>query len=540
MEKPQQKQSVVKSALKMASGTMSSRVLGLVRDAIINALPRTISDAFVVAFRLPNFFRRFLGEGSLNVSFVPVFIELLNGEGEEEYRKRRAMKLANSIFTLLNVVAMTISALGIIFMEPLMNMFLSDEAYAQIAGKLDLTILFARLMFVYLFLVTGYAYLTAVANSLKAFFIPALAPAVFNLFVIIAAFMPNLPGWPQGTQLAIGVVFGGAVQFLMVAVQLWKMKALPRLSLDIKVPGLRAVGKTMGPGLIGLGVLQVISLINIKFAATLPEGAHTYLYNGDRLLELPQSIIAISLGTALLPTLSEYLALGQRTQMVETAAKYMRLLLYLSLPCAVGLYVLARPIVTLIFQRGAFGPIDVAGTTAVVQIYCVLLVASSFTKVIAPSFFALKDTKTPALISVVVVAIHLIVTPLLMRPLGLEGLAWGTTVSGCANVILLLAVYRYKVGELFLKKLFMCAIKSTPALIVMGAIAFYGHLVLIKFADNLGPELQEIASAVLLFAIIGISAGAYFVISYFCKVDEAEMFFGNLKRRWKRKKIKPA
>lgn len=522
----------------MSLGTLSSRVLGLVRDALLGSLfGRTVTDAFVVAFRLPNFFRRLLGEGSLNVSFVPVFVEQLQGEGDEELRKKRAMRLTHSIFTLLTLVSSTLSVLGILFMEPLMELLVGTEEFAGIPGKLELTILFARIMFVYLYLVTSYAFLMSVANSLRAFFIPALAPAFFNLCVIIAAILPESSSEYSGLNLAFGVVVGGAVQFFMVAYQLFKLGALPRLTLQIRVPGLSLVLKNMIPGLLGLGILQVISLLNIYFAGLLPEGSHTYLYYGDRLLELPQSLLAISLGTALLPTLSELLAVGQKPQMLLTAAKYMRFLLFLALPSALGLFVLARPIVEVLFGRGEFDAQDIAATASVIQVYSLLLVASSFTKVIVPSFYALKDTKTPALVSLIVVVVHVLLAPVLISEMGLLGLVWSTTVSGFSNTLFLMLIYKKKVGDLYFFPLAKSIFKALPALAALGFAAYGTYGLLIQSREMFSMMiLREFHQALCLAITIGLSAILYFVVAKLCKVEEAELFLQAFMRKWRKRR----
>jgi putative peptidoglycan lipid II flippase len=538
LKKTEEKQSVVKSALKMSLGTLSSRVLGMIRDSLVAALfERTVTDAFIVAFRIPNFFRRLISEGSLNVSFVPVFIDQINGEGEEEERRRRAMKLANSVFTLLTLISGTLSVLGVIFMDRLMDLLVGSQEFAGIPGKLELTVFLARIMFIYLYLVTSYSFLSAVANAMRAFFLPALAPAVWNLCVIIAAILPEPFGFRAGTGIAIGTVVGGLVQLAMVAWQLWKLGALPRLSVQIRVPGISLVLKNMLPGLIGLGILQVISFINVRYGAQLPEGTHTYLYYGDRLLELPQSLLAISLGTALLPSLSELLALNKKDRMLEMAAKYMRLLLFLALPSSVGLYVLAGPIVEVLFGRGEFGPADIAATASVIQIYSLLLLASSFTKVIVPSFYALKDTRTPAIVSVFVVIIHVSLAPYLMSFMGLQGLAWSTTVSGFSNMAMLLAVYRRKVGDLFIRRLFVCVGKCLPALIGLSLAAFYSYQGLMSLKDLVhGGWIGQIYKALALTLAILIAAAVYFIMSKLLKIEEAELFLQTFQRRWNRKK----
>ena len=277
MEKEQQKQSVVRSAAAMSLGTLSSRILGVVRDMVLAALfSRTVTDAFVVAFRLPNMFRRLLGEGSLSVSFIPIYIEKRTpGEGNDPAAAVKAARdLANGMLTLLVIVGGVLSALGVIFMEPLMAALVGGKGFLAVEGKLETTIYLGRVMFSYLFLVTLYAYYMAIANSWKKFLVPAMAPALFNLTFILFALIPDQAlGFHAGEYLAWGVLVGGCAQVSLVGHLLWRMNLLPRLRFrPWSVPGVKKVLLNMIPGMAGLGVLQLMGLVNVNLASRLPEG----------------------------------------------------------------------------------------------------------------------------------------------------------------------------------------------------------------------------------------------------------------------------
>lgn len=212
----------------MSIGTMGSRLLGLARDMLLLAFfSRTVTDAFVVAFRLPNLFRRLLGEGSLSVSFIPVFVEVKTKHGEES-----AQNLASSIMTLLLITTSILSILGVIWMEPLLTSLVGGEGFLKVPGKLEQTIFLARIMFSYLFLVTVYAYFMAILNALKYFLIPALAPALFNFILIVFILLPQSGSQVPGEMLSWGVIAGGVFQALLVAYKLYQLKYLPRLSLQ--------------------------------------------------------------------------------------------------------------------------------------------------------------------------------------------------------------------------------------------------------------------------------------------------------------------
>lgn len=511
-------------------GTFSSRILGFVRDAIMLALfSRTATDAFVVAFKLPNFFRRVLGEGSLAVSFMPVFIDRLNNRPE-------ALGLASSVFTLLTAVTLSLTAICVVFMEPIIEFWVGDKTgYASVPGKIEQTVFLARIMFFYLFLVTTYAFFMAIANALKRFFIPALAPAAFNLCFIIMAVLPQKWSQVPGDLLAYGVIVGGVVQTLMVAVLLIKLNYLPHLTLRWRTPGVFTVLKNMVPGMIGLSVFQLLTIINVKFAARLEEGAQSYIYAADRLLELPQSLIAISLGAALLPTFSQLLTDNKKTEMLSTANQYFRVLLVLALPSAVGLYVLALPIVQVLFMRGHFDLEDALMTAQVTQIYCFLLVFSSLSKVIVPAFYALKNTWLPAVVGLVCVVIHYFVADRLVETFGLRGIVASTSLSGFLNMFLLLVSYTFLVGAIDWRGLLLSVLRLLPALLALAVVSAQ----LYPLLNNLLVELifmpVSLARTLALFLTIAVSGVSYFGVAWVCGSQEVKKVLSLVRRKTQRR-----
>lgn len=521
MEKSNKNQGVVRSAAAMSLGTMSSRILGLVRDMVLAAaFSTTFKDAFVVAFRLPNLFRRLFGEGSLNVSFIPVYVEKksLNPGGEQQ--------LSSAIFSLLILVTSTLSLLGVLFMPQIMSVVLAGEGFQSVAGKLDMTIVLGRIMFSYLFLVTTYAFFMAIANAHKKFLVPALAPAVFNLVFIIFALLPNKWGRVEGEVAAWGVLFGGLAQVLMVGIQLFRMGKIPYWTFKFKVPGVALVLKNMLPGLLGLGVLQIMSVVNIYFASRLDEGAHSFIYFADRILELPQSLIAISLGAALLPSLSEYWSKGEKKKMRDFGQYSLRLLLFLALPSAVGMFVLAEPIVNLLYGRGEFSLQDVQTTAEIVRLYSFLLVASSFVKVLIPSFYAIKNTLTPAIASVICLIIHLVLAHFLTNLMGLNGLVLATVISGFNNMFLLLLFYFKHIGPFIFKPMFKSLYKIIVPLVGLGMISFFGQQLLEMLFQGLVYKLM-------LLPLIAFAGLVYFILAHLCKVPEFEPISRRIKLRLK-------
>ena len=283
-DRPVKSPSIAHSAIKMAFGTIWSRVLGFIRDALIFALfPRMVTDAFAVAFRIPNLFRRLFGEGSLSVSFIPVYIHF------KVDRPQDAKALANAVWTLLLASMSLASALCYFYMPEILDFLVGNkEGFAATPGKMEVTLEMSRIMISYLVLVTSYAFMMAIANAEKSFFVPAFAPALFNVGAIIFSLIPNQYAAFVGAQLATGVVFGGILQFLCMAIHLYRQGWWLHLTLKWNTPGLVKVFRNMLPGLWGIGGFQVATILNTYFAARLPEGTQSYMYAADRVLELPQ------------------------------------------------------------------------------------------------------------------------------------------------------------------------------------------------------------------------------------------------------------
>ena len=252
-------------------GTMTSRVLGLVREMVLTAyFPRSITDAWTVAFRLPNVFRRILGEGALSVSFIPVFVEAHHDSPE------RAKNVMYGVYTLLLLILTVLTCLGIIYIEPLINIML-DENYGNIPGKLELTYRMARIMFGFVFLVSTYAFFMGILNALGSFAIAAMAPTLFNISMIVSTLIPSEKFPSPGDGLAWGVLVGGALQLFLLIPVLRSKDYFPNIcwniSTLIKNPDVQKVFRNMLPGLFGLGLLQITTLVNQRFASELGEGA---------------------------------------------------------------------------------------------------------------------------------------------------------------------------------------------------------------------------------------------------------------------------
>ncbi len=529
LKKQKGNQPVVKSAFLMSAGTFVSRILGLFRDMTIGAFfSRTETDAFFVAFRIPNFFRRFLGEGALSISFIPIFIQCLSGSPEEE-AEQRARNFMNSVYTILLIGVSILTVLGIVFMGPMLSTLFADTPFAEVEGKLQMAVVMARLLFLYLFLVILYAYFMGVANALGRFFFPALAPAFLNISIIAFSFLPkDIMSFPP-LLLCWGVLVGGVIQVILTTVLLYQLNFLPRLRFSVSGNDLKLMWSRFLPGIFGVGGFAVIGLLNLYFSGLLEEGTHTYIYYGDRLLELPRSLIAISMGTALLPHLSHFAARGQTEQMLKSAADQRDILLFLTLPCVLAFYFLGLPIVEVLFKRGRFDALTAENTALVLKIYSVLLISSSLSRVLATCFYAVKNTWYPAVCSCLYVLFHWIFTPYMMRAFDLEGLIGATVISNVFFMCLLMGAYPFFVGDLHLFRTFKRFFFSLPLLGILAVYLYFSFEFLTGLADKAASVFA------LIFVIIS-SIVLYFFIGSLLRLPQAVECMSLIKKKMRSKR----
>ncbi|WP_413561570.1 murein biosynthesis integral membrane protein MurJ [Bdellovibrio sp. HCB209] len=511
---------VFKRAFFMAGGTLTSRILGLFRDMALAALfDRAVTDAWTAAFRLPNLFRRLFGEGSLSVSFIPVFI----GAQAEDPSGNRAHNLVNAIYTLLLIFLGGLTLWGIISMEPLLKLLLADN-YVLDVEKWNLTVRMARIMFGFVFFVCSYAYFMGILNALGSFALPALAPALLNIAMLVFTFMPAHWFPEMGDGLAWGVFVGGVLQ---AAVLWWALRLrnyLPRFGRQIWNSDVRLVLKNMVPGLLGTGLLQLATLVNLHFASGLGEGALSYIYWADRLLELPLSLVAVSLGAALLPTLSDLAHRKQLTQFQNVMREHFLLNLYLAWPAAIGLFCLAQPIVEVLFYRGHFSASDVAATAMVLKVYAASLIVVSSVRVLVPSFYAVKNTWIPAATSVLGLGLHIGMAPLWIESMGLQGLVISSLVAATVQLALVMALMNRFAVSMQWKVIAKELSKILLAGFLMAAVAISASGWLTEIASSL-------VKSALLTVVILVCALVYGFSSLKMKIEQAHFLLDYLKRK---------
>lgn len=514
----QDHKNVVMNALGMALGTMTSRVLGLVRESAFAALfDKQITDAFAVAFRLPNLFRRLLGEGSLSVSFIPVFVESRLDENPA-----RATNLVNSFYTLLLLFLSVLTTLGIVFAQPILELWLNVE-YVQDIEKFALTVRMAQIMFGFIFLMSTYAFFMGVLNALGSFALAALAPTLWNIAMVISTLLPTRWFSSPGDGLAMGVMVGGVLQTAVLIPSLRRKGYFPKLSLDFKNPDVNKVLRNMVPGLFGMGLLQFTTIVNLSFLSRLNEGSISFVNYVDRLIELPLSLISVSLGTALLPTLSGMWSRGEKERMRDTSQFYLRVNLFVCIPAALGLMALAYPIIELLFLRGRFQQADALATAQILQAYAWIMVFTSSVRVLTPSFYAIKNTTYPAVVSAICLTVHIFLAPILMEKYQLIGLLSSTTTSAALNFLLLILAYPRWIGRFDFLKLMG---QVTKFFIAGFVLYFSSREVQILMRELLGSSFA--AKTISLFMAISVGAGIYMLLAYVFKFEEFSTVFGTL------------
>ena len=509
------KSSIILKALMMAAGTFSSRILGLIREMALAAFfDRAVTDAWTAAFRLPNLFRRILGEGSLSVTLQPILIQAQMED--QKTGGRRAKSLLESMHLLLIVALTVLTVAGIIFSEPILRMVL-DQSYTAKVQALALTVRLAQIMFGFLFFICLFAYYMAILNSVGSFGWPAAAPVLFNVSLIISTFVPTdwLP--VKGDTLAWGVLAGGFMQMSALILPLRKKGLLPGFRWNPKNPDVLTILRNMAPGLFGLGLIQVTILINTHFASSLGTGAISYIYWADRLLELPLSLVSVSLGTALMPALTEYWMRGEKAKTAEVSERYLSLNFFVGSMASVGLYVLALPIVKILFQRGHFTSEDSLQVASVLQVYSLTLIPVSAIRVLVPAYYAVKNTWFPAASAAFALLVHIIIAPKLMNDYGLRGLNFSSFISAGINIIFLLSAYSFFITSFPWKSFIFKVFKTVVA---SGVMIFICQFVLGHMAHE--DHFLEWLFLLLVASLLGITG--YLLTSLILKHPDMESF----------------
>ncbi|MFZ4833685.1 murein biosynthesis integral membrane protein MurJ [Rouxiella sp. Mn2063] len=458
---------LLKSLAAVSSMTMFSRVLGFIRDAIMARVfgAGMATDAFFVAFKLPNLLRRIFAEGAFSQAFVPILAEYKNQKGEEATRTFIAF-----VSGLLTLVLAAITLLGMLAAPWVI--FVTAPGFADTPDKFALTTSLLRITFPYILLISLASLAGAILNTWNRFSIPAFAPTFLNVSMILFALFAAPYFHPPMMAMAWAVVAGGVLQLGYQLPHLKKigMLVLPRINL--KDAGVWRVMRQMGPAILGVSVSQISLIINTIFASFLASGSVSWMYYADRLMEFPSGVLGVALGTILLPSLSRSFSSGNHAQYNRLMDWGLRLCFLLALPSSVALGILAKPLTVALFQYGKFSAFDASMTQRALVAYSVGLMGLIVVKVLAPGFYSRQDIKTPVKIAIVTLIMTQVMNLMFIGPLKHAGLSLSIGLAACLNAGLLYwqlrkqDIFQPQPGwGIFLFKLLIAVLTMSAALI---------------------------------------------------------------------------
>lgn len=427
--------SLLRNFATVGGATMASRVLGFVRDVMIAAFAGAgpVADAFFVAFRLPNLFRRLFAEGAFNSAFVPLFARALEEEGDAGARRFAGEIMAALLWTLL-----ALTAIAFVAMQGLV--FLLAPGFTEDPSKFDLAVLLSRITFPYLLCMSLVAFLSGILNTYRRFAAAAFAPVVLNLVMITVLagiwYAGLEPGTTLGVVLAGGVAVAGFAQLALLVVAVRRMGFSVPFRRPRLTAGVRRLCKLGVPGVLAGGITQINIVVGTVIASA-QAGAVSYLYYADRIYQLPLGVVGIAIGVVLLPDLSRSLRAGEDGQANGTLNRAMEFALALTLPATIALIAVPEPIVSVLYQRGEFGAEAASATTAALIAFALGLPAFVLNKVFSPGFFAREDTVTPMWFAGIGMAVNVIGALALAPLLGHVGIALATSLAGWVNAGLL-------------------------------------------------------------------------------------------------------
>ena len=477
-----------RSFFTVSSYTALSRVLGFIRDILIaKYLGSTVTaDAFFVAVRLPNFFRRVLAEGAYSAALIPVFSGVVIDSKDDQ----EAADFVENTMSLLLFVTVSLTIIfyfGMPYIIQILAPGFSDNKEA-----FDLAVHFGKIIFPYLIFISLVAHFTSIMNVHGKFAAGSLAPSILNISFILSLFIltPQLPS--AGHALSYGVLIGGLFQFILMYRAVLNFYR-PR----IKLPAINARMKKFFvlflPGIVGSGVIQLNIIVGTIIASLLPIGAISHIYYADRLNQLPLAIFGIAMGIVLLPSLSNAIKKNNQDEIQTTQNRSLEFCLFISIPSAIGLYILSKPIIHILFERGAFLSEDTFYTSNVLSMFALGLPAYILIKVLVTCFFAREDTKTPLYVSIVSVAVNVVLSLILIQSMREMGIALATTISAWLNILLLYAILKIRDNIILDSQLISHGIKIVICAIIMGVACYFLNLMFFSHMIQHGTIVNVVA-----------------------------------------------
>jgi len=459
---------LVKALAAVSSMTFISRILGFIRDMIIARIfgAGIATDAFFVAFRIPNLLRRLFAEGAFSQAFVPILAEYKNTRTAEETRD-----LIDHISTLLTITLFVVTLIGIVASPWII--YASAPGFLENPEKFALTVELLRITFPYILFISLVALAGGILNTYGKFNVPAITPAFLNLSFIACALWLTPYIQPPVLALAWAVFIGGILQLAFQIPFLIRLERLPRIRFNVKESGAWRVIKLMGPAVFGVSVSQISLLINTIFASLLVTGSVSWLYYADRLMEFPAGLLGVALGTILLPSLARHYSNNSNEEYSRLLDWGLRMTMILTLPAALALGLLSTPLIATLFHHGAFTDHDVWMTREALIAYSIGLIGLILVKVLAPGFYARQNIKTPVKIAIITLIATQLMNLAFIFPFQHAGLALAIGLGACLNAGLLYYqlrkqnIYQPQAGWL------VFFLKISGALIVMGGVLWF-------------------------------------------------------------------
>ncbi len=513
--------SIIRSASIIGLATLCSRILGFIRDVVIARLfgVYVYAQAFVVAFKIPNLLRDLVGEGATNAAFVPVFSEYTVKHTKEEF-----WELTNVVLNILLVLLAAITVVGIIF-SPFLVRIIAPGFMAS-PEKLATTIKLTRLLFPYILLVSLAAYAMGVLNSLKHFSVPAFAPCLLNLSIIIFALL-----FGEGIKgLASGVLVGGVLQLAVQIPVLYKKGFRLKFTRGLSHPAAKQIGILMLPRLVSSSIYQLNNFIDSIFGSLklVGEGGVAVLYFAYRLILFPLGIFSNALSQVILPTFSHQVLEENHDNLKHTLSFGLRTIFFIMLPASVGLMVLSRPIISTLFEGGRFDAYSTDMTARVLFFYSIGLFAYGATKILQSCFFALKDTLTPTKIAGLALGVNIILNTILMFPLKLAGLALATSISGINTFFIMFFILKKRLSPFNAQPIISSFLRILIASIFMGAVCYFVSGKIIVLGDSAQVKIINLALPLLSGLL------SYIVFCFIFRVSEMQELWDWFIERWKK------
>jgi putative peptidoglycan lipid II flippase len=518
------KKHILKSASIISLVTVASRILGYVRDQRITLLLGTSlsADAYVLAYRIPNLFRRLVAEGSMTASFIPVFTSYMREKPKEE-----VWDFANRLFWTLALVVAVITVLGMVFSPAVVQLF--SGANVARAEAVDLN----RIIFPYLFFIALAALAMGILNCFHIFGLPAATPVLLNVATIafsVAAVWHHFKD--PATSLAVGVLVGGVLQFLVQVPTLVRKGMNFKFGISFSHPAIRDVARLMIPRLFGIGIGQINLLIDTRFAtaARMPAGSLAALYVADRVMELVLGGYAIAVATAILPMMSHQAAAKDYESLKKTLSFSVRIVAFITIPAALGLMILREPIIRVLFQHGQFVAESTRLTARALLYYAIGLPALATVKLVVPAFYSTRDTKTPVIVAtislVLNIALNILFLQVFFKKVQNGGPALATALATFFDFFALLIIFRLRHGSMGMRDVVRSFFKISLCAAIMGIGCWFGN-----YYAQFTIHSRFLVQLVVFSGLITGATVLYLLLAWLFRCHEIEEVYGIATRR---------